>query len=201
MKEFNYNLIFSGRDFQKTYKEKLDRRYCTFHAALNLLSQIKPIEATILETGCARIKNNWPGDGLSTLLFGEYCKNNNAMLHTVDISEEHISISKEITSEYSDFINFNTMDSKLFISGFDKEIDLLYLDSYDCSIAKISIESQKHQLREIQTAYNKLSHSAIVLLDDNDFENGGKTKLSKEFLIDNGLICILDEYQSLWIRI
>ena len=81
----------------------------------------------------------------------------------------------------------------------NEEIGLLYLDSLDYE-ENLQKESQEHQLNEIEAAYPKLTQNSIILLDDNDFPNGGKTKLTKEYLLKNNWQCVLDHQQSLWIK-
>jgi hypothetical protein len=89
-------------------------------------------------------------------------------------------------------------DSVEFLKQFNEEIGLLYLDSLDYE-ENLQKESQEHQLNEIEAAYPKLTQNSIILLDDNDFPNGGKTKLTKEFLLKNNWQCALDHQQSLWV--
>src|SRR5262249_8735059 len=100
-----------------------------------------------------------------------------------------------------DRVRFHLSDSVEFLRKFDRSIDFLYLDSCDYLEDEPGRSiSQVHQLKEIGAAIDKLSPGAVVLLDDNDFPSGGKTKLSKQFLSDQGWFCLLDWVQSLWIR-
>ena len=78
--------VFSDNWFyQKYYLEGENKRYYTFQLALNLLKQMK-VKPVILETGCQRELNlsTGLGDGLSTSVFGEYCKRNEGTLLTID---------------------------------------------------------------------------------------------------------------------
>ncbi|MBU2051331.1 MAG: hypothetical protein KKH61_20480, partial [Gammaproteobacteria bacterium] len=56
---------------------------------------------------------------------------------------------------------------------------------------------QEHQLKEFKAAENH--HPPIVLLDDNNFPDGGKTKLTKEYLLGKYKL-VYENQQSLWIR-
>jgi len=173
--------------------------YLTLKIALNLFLQNKG--KTIVETGTQRVIND-PG-GCSTLLFGAFCKRYNKKLITVDNNPEHMKTAKEATKEYAQWIVYVLEDSVKFLEQFNRTIDLLYLDSLDCPLPPAdAIEAQKHNLRELQAAYDKLPKGAILLIDDNNFENGGKTRLSKRYLKDTGeWQCILDYGQTLWLRV
>ena len=175
------------------------RRYYTFKIALNLLLQYNG--NIIIETGTQRMENDPAGS--STTLFGSFCKHYGKKLYTVDNDIEHMILSKKLTEEYKDYIEYVYSDSIEFLRNFDKPIDLLYLDSLDCPLPPESaLTSQLHQLNEIKAAYKNLHVNSIVLLDDNAFENGGKTKLSKKFLYDSKeFLLVLDDIQSLWVKI
>jgi len=173
-------------------------KYITLKIALNLLLQNNG--KTIVETGTQRLIDD-PG-GCSTLLFGAFCQKYNKKLITVDNNPEHMKTSKKATKEYAQFISYVLDDSVKFLTEFDRSIDLLYLDSLDCPLPPAkATEAQEHNLRELQAAYDKLQKGAILLIDDNNFENGGKTRLSKKFLIEMGeWTCMLDYGQTLWVK-
>lgn len=192
------DFLFMGGWFDQHYVDKLGIRYSTFKAALGLFFQLGG--GNIIETGTQRGENLW-GDGCSTSLFAETLKEFNAgHLWTVDISPDHIAVAQNVTRHIADKVTYVVGDSVEFLKNFDREINLLYLDSFDwANTEPIMSQSQEHQLLEIQAAFPKLKPSSIVLLDDNALPGGGKAALSKEFLAQQGLICILDYYQSLWI--
>lgn len=175
-------------------------RFVTMYLALDLL--LKQGGRTLVETGTLRIENN-RHDGMSTLVFGGFCKKYQRYLHTVDADEVAMNVCRKATGDYKDFISYNVSDSIAFLKNFNRQIDLLYLDSLDCPEIEYSPQltaSQEHQLREIETAFDKLSQNAIVLLDDNDLVNGGKTRLSKIFLQENGFTEAMSWKQSLWAK-
>ena len=180
------------------YKDKLAGRYYTLKMALNWLLQHDG--KNIVETGSLRNPDTWPGDGASTYLFGEVISRYGGHLWTCDIEEQVIEIAREVTKEFSAHITYVRGDSIEFLRGFDRGIDLLYLDSLDCPPKGNATEAQRHNLRELQAALPKTSSQAVILLDDNDFPNGGKTLLSKDYLLNNGWICLFDLQQSLWTK-
>lgn len=104
----------------------LGKRKITMRHALNLLAP----GANIVETGCVRVDDNWAGDGMSTVVFGEWVTQHGGHLWTVDIDPANLATAQRLTSEYRD-IDFHLGDSVAFLAALDEPIDLLYLDSLD----------------------------------------------------------------------
>lgn len=197
-------------DWIKKYKANLEigGRGESFHSALQLLLHKAPQGGIICETGCARLKNDW-GGGLSTLVLGDFCKQfTQYHLFSCDIDNVALQVAKEILDDAGIPPEMTTLvesDSVEFLKNFDQQINFLYLDSMDCPQYDSSeslnlIKSQVHQLREIEAALPKLTAECVVLLDDNGFPNGGKTRLTKFFLKEHGFSLILEGKQSLWQR-
>lgn len=63
------------------------------------------------------------------------------------------------------------------------------------------LPSQEHCLKEITAAMPNLDPRAPVLIDDCALPGGGKGRLAKLYLREKGYTCILDNKQSLWLRI
>lgn len=216
----NKDFIFQGSRFEKDWRFFLEQsaRWTSFKTALNLLEQFKiHDEVHILETGCVR---QWDdiGSGYSTVIFADYltkCSSKDrGSLTSVDNCEEHIAAAKIILKDLGYLnecnIHFVLKDSrevlKEYITYRDITFDLIYLDSYDADpLNEVQTnKSQYHQYYEVLAADKLLSRHGILLLDDNDLgtEFGGKTKLSKDWLIKNPEYTLLiDEYQSLWVKL
>lgn len=178
-------------------------RYFTFKIALNVFHDSGM--QNIVETGTTRAYNDMAGGGMATVHMGDYAKRYGKRLYTVDISPEAIKLSKEVSADFAEAITYVESDSVLFLQMFPEKIGLLYLDSMDCPIndapdSPILIASQKHQLAELEAAWDKLTDKSVILLDDNDFTNGGKCKLSKQFLKMKGWRNLMNDKQSLWIK-
>lgn len=185
------------------YKTKSDSRWPTFKKALELLHERGG--KTIVETGCVRLPDDW-GAGMSTFLFGEYAKLFGAKVWTVDIAPENMLWCQATTKDFMDFITYTVDDSLNFLRNYPNRIDLLYLDSMDCPLVDnpldaVLLQSQNHQLTEMTIALPKMNPKGIVLLDDNGFQNGGKTRLTKMFLKGEGWTELLGGQQSLWSKI
>ncbi len=156
----------------------------------------------IVETGTARGKTNffffnqynWK-DGMSSIMFAEYAKNFNGHLHTCDISKKNIDSCIKFSKQFSNYITHYIDDSVNFLKLFKFKIDILYLDSLDSHDPEAA---SQHQLNEIVNSIDKLNNNSLILLDD----NGGKTKLSLEFLLKNRFKIILEtKYQLLLSKI
>ena len=176
-------------------------RYFPFKVALNLFLQRGGMN--IVETGTTRAYNDFGGAGMATIFLGDFACRYGKHLWTVDILPEAIALSMGLTMEFAENISYITDDSLNFLEKFNRQIDFLYLDSYDYPIdenEEESLASQTHQLNEFKAAEDKLHDKSIVLLDDNAWNNGGKCKLTKEYLIEKGWECLIDDFQSLWIK-
>jgi len=201
-------LIFTGPDHTENwiwndwYRNGVNYRYYTWQLVFNLLQQRHDPSAVILETGCQRHENDI-GDGVSTSLFCRYIEQFGGELDTVDISPRNIKEAEKWTAKYNIKKEFHCMDSLEFIKQYNKKPDLIYLDSFDYPPGQGTSKhdaSQQHNLTELKLIYNQLKENTIVLLDDNQLPGGGKPRLAKEFLLENGWTCLLDWQQSAWIR-
>lgn len=201
-------IFMEFEDWFRKYEENLDigGRAKTFKKSLELLL-VKTGDRAIVETGCARMEDDW-GAGMSTVLFADFCKEFGAHLYSVDINPLALEMAKLLLDKAGiplEFVSFVENDSVAFLQDFDQKIDLLYLDSldvpiYDSPESAELLRSQAHQLREIEASFGKLSPAPIVLLDDNAFVNGGKSRFSKLSLATNGFSQILNGKQSLWTK-
>ena len=182
--------------FEETYQNKLGPRAASFKMSLSWLLDHEG--KVIVETGCMREVDNWRGDGGSTLLFAEVASTYELFLWTVDNSSGNLAVAMNATSLYSNRVIYKLDDSVEFLKNFHRDIDFLYLDSLDCHI---DLEAaQKHQLQEIKAAHESLSEHAVILLDDNNYPGGGKTKLTNQFLRSRNWRQLLDAHQAVWVR-
>jgi len=150
--------------------------------------QFKPIR--IVETGT--IRNPLPryrmGDGWATWTWLLWAKASQSHVWTCDLDPNAIATCRLVTDN-SPYIEYVNSDSVAFLESFAETIHLLYLDSFDTGPPgdpRVK-EACKHQLREIEAAYDRLDDDALVVLDDvpKDQKNG-KAEFSIPFLIDRG---------------
>lgn len=201
------NFLWVQNDWMAKEFERLQvihsPHYLTFKTALNLFMQLDG--DLIVETGSMRMKDD-PG-GAYTLLWGAFCKRYNKKLITIDVLPEVTNVCKECTTEYADCITYITQDSVEFLKDFNDPIDLLFLDSMDCPISiegqpiVSAEEAQKHNFEEFKVAEKNLHKNSLLLMDDNNFSNGGKPWITKNYLLTQpDWVCLLDYAQSLWIK-
>jgi hypothetical protein len=185
------------------FKYNFRRRRITFAKTLKLLEQRKA--KMIIETGTSRegLKNT-KGDGGATIVFGKWAQQNNAKMHSVDISEDSIKGSQnEINNQgLGDTITLHMNDSLEFLKSFEQPVDFLYLDSYDYSRKdkEVQIKSQEHHLKEFKLIENKLHDDSIVLIDDCGLPGGGKGKTVVEYMLKKDWKVLIDAYQILLVK-
>jgi hypothetical protein len=162
----------------------------------------------IVETGCARVPDNYTGDGESSLLFDEYINEYGGEFYTVDISSESVSYCRsKMKSRNSHVIQEDSitylkqLNQELLTSG--RKIDFLYLDSFDAPRhdPAVLFTSAKHHLYELMTILPSLKPGAIIGVDDNWFENNqfdGKGKFVFDYMNSINNNPLLLDYQIFW---
>lgn len=184
------------------FKYDFRKRRNTFLKVMELMKKTKA--KTIIETGTSReglrgAKSN----GAATIVFGKWAKENNAFVHSVDISEESVNNAQEEVDRQhlQEFVQIYHSDSLVFLKDFDQMVDVLYLDSYDYSNdPEAQKKSQQHHLEEFQRIEDQLHDNSIVLIDDCDLPNGGKGKLVIEYMLGRGWKILMESYQVLLVR-
>lgn len=163
---------------------KNNKRFHTFALTLKLMKERDA--KIIVETGTARCgDSNCSGDGCSTLIFGEWAKENQAILYSIDIDPKALSAAENALGFSRDYVHLIQSDSVQFLQSFDHPIDFLYLDSYGFQIDN-PLPSQQHHLKEIVAAFPFLIEKSVVMIDDCDLPHGGKGKLVIEYLLERG---------------
>lgn len=65
----------------------------------------------------------------------------------------------------------------------------------------VILPCQEHCLKEFQSVEKSLNPKVILMIDDCQLPGGGKGRLLHEYLVKNNQwICLLDAYQSVWVR-
>ena len=149
---------------------KLALREVSFRKIFQYLDTLAdPI--TIVETGCARLADNWAGDGQSTVLFDRYVCSRaaGALVHTIDLSPAATTACEALVG---DNVLIYTGDSVAVLPGVAKQltnegrkIDLLYLDSYDLDWQNPT-PSSVHHLKELVSIIRAINSTTLVVVDD-----------------------------------
>lgn len=211
-------------EFFNPIKNKLGVRQTSFSKIFEYLDKLYgPI--IIVETGCLRIKDNFNGDGQSTLLFDKYTQNreSGSKVYTVDIDPNATRTCKSIVSEN---VEINTGDSVKYLVDLmkhlhrdNKKVSLFYLDSFDVNWQSPH-QSAAHHLKELTAIINFISKDTIVVVDDAPimfpmkFEDnkykaitempapkpfiGGKGYLVNEYANTCGASIYFSNYQTAW---
>ena len=149
--------------FDQIARPKLGMRADTFAAMFSYLDRFnRPVG--IVETVCTRKKDNWQGDGQSTLLFDKYAEHHpGSFVHTVDIDKDATATCSAMVSSR---VSVHTGDSVVFLKSLDvSPIDLLYLDLFDLDM-KYPLPSAIHHLKELVAIAPMISPETLVVVDD-----------------------------------
>ena len=183
---------------------RLGARAKGFRYIFNHLQKIK--DPVIVETGTYREENNFEGDGCSTLLFDAYVNCFGGELYSVDIDPKACELARNAT-EHAQVYN---SDSVAYLGTFNKEIDLLYLDSYNIPNGNWALDGEPagHHLKELFAVRNALHPNSLIVVDDNIMvkhpDTGnlirlGKGRLIYEMLEMLGKKPVFDLYQIGWL--
>jgi len=190
--------------FDNEAAPKLGGRAETFRKIFGYLDQLsRPV--CIIETGCVREKDNWAGDGQSTLLFDRYAQEKpGSVVYSVDVDLQATMRCKSLVSER---VKVHTGDSVAFLSTLARQrpadllcVDLLYLDSVDVDMYA-PLPSAIHHLKELLAAYPLLSAETLVVVDDSPsmmlgYTNGAEFKVFNGSLKIGGKGMLIAEYAS-----
>lgn len=193
--------------YKKYYVAGSNSRYWTWQLTLGILAQTRK-NPLIVETGCQRQEDDL-GAGMSTSILGEFVQRYGGKLITVDLFQRHLDVCRACTLEYQNVIEYVASDSLKYMSSYKgPPADMVYLDSLDYPVGENAgdIEMQKaaqeHCLKEFKFGWNSglITEDTLVLIDDNQLPGGGKPRMLKEHLVQEGWLCLMDLQQSLWIK-
>ena len=207
---------------------KLGVRQFSFLKIFNYLDEL-PTPIIIVETGCLRVKDNFSGDGQSTLLFDKYTqfRGNGSKVYTVDIDPEATKICSEVVSNN---VTISTADSIGYLNNLTnkfydekKEVSFFYLDSFDLDW-KSPGSSCEHHLKELVSIKKILKKETLVVVDDSPMKGylqqsklkkgavdivpfglvpkptiSGKGTLVHEYAMQVGAKVLFSNYQTGWI--
>jgi len=154
----------------------------------------KPV---IVETGCARIENNYEGDGQSTLIFDAVAEEVNGTVFSVDTDSDAVRLAR---SQVGPRTKVYCRDSVIFLGVARGKADLLYLDSYDFDAAN-PWPSMSHHMQELAAALHLLKPGSMVGVDDNFHSPEGLTGkgvIVSEFFERMRIPLLFDDYQRVW---
>lgn len=184
-------------EFDKNYAEKLGKRAHTFRKVFEVLESNSKEFYRIIETGCVRIKDNFEGDGMSTILFDVFVNYYDGTVLSVDINEDHCKLARSFVSNKTKVVCSDSV-KYLWNVVSDGFIDLLYLDSYDIDFDKPHA-SMFHHMKEFCAISGLLGDGSLVVVDDQRDEESGKGVYISKFMEGLGYKKFIDDYQIGWI--
>jgi hypothetical protein len=155
--------------FNSAAKPHLAARAETFAKIFTYLDRFdRPVG--IIETGCVRQKDNWAGDGCSTILFDKYAETHpGSAVYSVDISEDATAVCRQLVSPR---VRVHTGDSVTHLKSLAESppadlpaLDLLYLDSYDVDFDD-TFPSAFHHIKELLAVFPLITSETLVVVDD-----------------------------------
>jgi len=158
---------------------------------------------TIIETGCMRSDHGhlcFGDDGCSTYIFDKFVNFYDGEVISVDISLENCKHAQKLVSSKTQIINNDSVDF-LWNLDINKNIDFLYLDSFDVSRDNPH-PSQLHHIKELCAIISKLKKGCIIVIDDHNayFDNcSGKSQYVKDFMENIKAKLIFEDYQIGWV--
>ena len=152
--------------FDAEYAGKLGLRSETFRRVFEILEAMGKASYTIVETGCARIEDNWEGDGQSTILFDRFVNQRGGAVLTVDIDDDACA---RLRSRVSSKVTITCSDSVAYLRNLPHsgkvDIDLLYLDAHDLDWRNPH-PCALHHLFELCAVIPLLPSGSLVVVDD-----------------------------------
>jgi hypothetical protein len=187
--------------FDTEFAPRLGQREDGFRRLFERLSKQPNDHPLILETGCLRLPGNWKGDGQSTFMFDAYARSTDGTCVSVDINFESAVSARRACSSYTSLV---VNDSVSFLNSlaqlsFAKQIDLLYLDSFDVDPVA-PMPAAIHHIKELLAAWPMVGAGTIVCVDDFLVgENGGKAGIIDDFFGNIAAEVLYSGYQKAWI--
>jgi SAM-dependent methyltransferase len=206
--------------FDAEWGPRLAVRRDSFRFMFDYLTKKRPQGHLIVETGCARQKDNWAGDGQSTFLFDRFAQAFQGEVLSVDLDPQACEYARSIASQRTRVF---TGDSVPFLHRLaqqlhqaNRAIDLLYLDSYDW-VPTNPVPSMVHHLKELCAIAPALKPKTLIVVDDTfrtlrgiktgkeqyallgDMGMGGKGVYLEEYFRQIGVPMAFEAYQCGWI--
>lgn len=190
------------QEFMKhPFRGELKKREAGFDFAVDHLGK-DDVAGTrwIIETGTARIRDNWEGDGQSTIIW-DWCIGQDQKIgcFSLDINMQNIINASRQTKH----VMYVPGDSVFRLSsvslGILNNCRLLYLDSFDWS-EEDAFESAFHHIAELAAVWAALPIGCLVMVDDCHDDEKGKHVMVKKFFEKMGIVPSYVDYQIGWVK-
>jgi hypothetical protein len=154
----------------------------------------------LIETGTARVRGNWQGDGQSTLIW-DWLASELSGTHVLSIDRDQRAV--DIASEQTEHVDFQVGDSLEVLPSIDPEVlekvGLLYLDSLDFEWGQPNTAAQ-HTLGELLKVWDHLPSGCMIAVDDCHSPYAGKHTAVAAFMSGQGIAPAFTGYQMAWVK-
>ncbi len=153
----------------------------------------------IVETGTLRLPGNWDGDGQSTFMFDALVRESNGALFSIDVTNESIDSARMVCSSATQLIANDSVSALHALTKIvSKQIDLLYLDSFDVD-AMNPLPSAIHHALELTAVRPLIGPGTVICVDDYAVgSSGGKGMIVDRFLSNIRAKVLYSGYQKVW---
>lgn len=154
----------------------------------------------IIETGTARTRGNWQGDGQSTLIWdwlvGEV---DGAKALSIDLNPKAVDIAKEQTKNVKFLVGDSIEKLTAQKGSVLSKVGLLYLDSLDFDWSNGQVSAQ-HHLGELLSVWDGLPSNCLIAVDDCHSPYQGKHTAIAAFMAEKQIAPAFVGYQMGWIK-
>lgn len=154
----------------------------------------------IIETGTARARGNWQGDGQSTLVWdwlaGEI---EDAKVISIDLNPNAVEVAKEQTKNIKFIVGDSITKLAAQTSKTLSKVGLLYLDSMDFEWGRGEASAQ-HHLGELLAVWDGLPSDCLIAVDDCHSPYQGKHTAVAAFMAAKEIAPAFSGYQMGWIK-
>ena len=147
----------------------------------------------IVETGCVRAKDNWHGDGQSTVVWDWVISEVSGSATSIDLDPQACETALRLAPG-AKVICGDSVENLMYLTD-KSEIDFLYLDSMDCDGTG---RSALHHLDELAICWDHLKPGTMIAIDDCLEDGRGKGQMVRPRLDKVGILPILDSYITIW---
>lgn len=181
---------------EQPWAQRLGRRGKNFHQMLKHIENIP--NALVIETGTAWDKDNFEGQGQSTLIWDWACSlKSDLTVISIDIRQEGIDVAKQQTKH----VKYICGDSVSTLNSLSEKgaVSLLYLDSFDWS-KEMNFISSFHHMQELATVWAHLPKGCMIAVDDRHGEAKGKHWMVEAYMMQLGYEPVFKNHQIGWIK-
>jgi hypothetical protein len=191
-------LFSSSKEILESSMKPFNKRWRGYKEVFDLME--KREFKTIVEIGTScNFSEEKKYEAKSTVLFGKWALENNALLFSVDTSKEVLLEAKSKAHSFYKNVEFIKEEGSLFLKNFPLEIDLLYLDAMDFD-SRNPQNCQTMHLEFVKEAFPHLHERSVVMIDNCGLKNGGKGKMVVDYLLERGWKIKLYAFQVIMVK-